>query len=451
MKKWIIPIIEILIFCVILGILVVPMAQLKNYYRNEKKERKIQEEENLAYDLDAKWEESPREIVDIQTGRYYTAILKEEGTVWITGVNCSYISDNKYYGIQRNRFTKMNLENVKQIAIGGDFALALTKNGEVYSWGANEYSQLGRNNGSKKPNQIPKKVDIQNIEKIYVFGEQAAALSYDKTAYYWGYAVEEYNKKEIKTIKQKVNEIYLVQHQYYFKTIQDEIYAVGFDFGGITNQQNGWAIEPVKVEIENVEKIVSYEGYEQANSGNRIYVIKKDGTLWLLNTKGETLQTQIQGLSNIKGVYPYKSNNTQYNFLALDNQGSLHKKTGDYLSQEVITNVEDVQVYDSTIIIKKNDGTLWNLGSSINTMKSDYTGWVQYYQTPMRIRTNPVKKFSINENFMLVVDTNNQLYKHGFNNKGQLGGGEDKDCQDLSIIEEMQEVVTDPSMDTIAD
>ena len=452
MKKWIIPIVEILIFCVILGILTVPMSQFKSYYRNENKKRKIQEEENLAYDLNAKWEESPKEIVDIQTGRYYTAILKQDGTVWIAGVNYSYTSDNTYYGIQKNRFTKMNLENVKQIAVGRNFALALTKNGEVYSWGANEYSQLGRNNGSKKPNQIPKKLDIENIEKIYVFGEQAAALSYDKTAYYWGYAVEEYNKKEIKTMEQKVNEIYLVQNQYYFKTIQDEIYAVGFDFEGITDQQNGWAREPVKIGIENVEKIVSFEGYEQANSANRIYVIKKDGTLWLLNTKGGTLQTQIQGLSNIKEIYPYKSNSDmKYSFLALDNQGNLYKKTGDYLEQEVIKNVEDVQVYEGTIIIKKNDETLWNCGYSINTMKSNYTGWVQYYQTPMRIRTNQVKQFSISENFMLVVDTNNQLYKHGLNNKGQLGGGEDKDCQDLSIVEELQEVVTDPSMDTIAD
>ncbi len=426
-EKWLMPFVTIILFCVCLGFLTKPIVNQVNKARKQSKENEIEEEMNLAYDRNRQWEQNTSKIKDIQTGTTYTSVLKEDGTVWIAGKNKSYTGDYTYEGIQRNEWTKMRLEDIKQIAVGDNFALALNYEGEVYSWGSNRFSQLGRDTNSSKPNQIPKKLDIQNIEKIYAFGEQAAALAYDKTAYYWGYATKDYPTKKAKKFeKEKVDEIYLVQHQYYFKTTTDEIYGLGYEFDGVTTQQNGWAIEPVKVNINNVDKITSYEGYEGNSGTSQKYVIKNDGTAWLLNTMETTLETKIENIKNIKNIYPYQSTEGS-SYLVLDKQGNLQ------IQGNVIQQVRDVKVNERVVIIQKQDGTLWNFGESIEFMKYGMSGGIPYYSIPKQILINEVELFSISNNFMLVVDKSNQLYRHGHNTEGQLGAGEEKDCRDLEL------------------
>lgn len=422
------PITTIVLFCLCLGILTKPIVNQINKVRRQKEENKIEAEINLTYDRNSQWEKNTSKIKEIQTGKTYTAILKEDGTVWIAGKNKSYTSDYTYEGIQRNKWTKMRLEDIKQIAVGDNFALALNYAGEVYSWGSNQFSQLGRDTDSSKPNQIPKKIEIENIDKIYVFGEQAAALSYDKTAYYWGYATQDYSTKKAKKFeKEKVDEIYLVHHQYYFKTQTDEIYGLGYEFDGVTAQQNGWAIEPVKINISNVDKITSYEGYEANTGTSRKYVIKNDSTVWILDTKGTILESKIENLSNIKNIYPYQSTEGG-SYLALDEQGNLQLQ-----GNMIMANVKDVKVNERVVIIQKQDGTLWNFGESIEFMKYGMSGGIPNYQIPKQILIDNTELFSISDNFMLVVDKNNQLYRHGHNTEGQLGAGEEKGCKDLEL------------------
>ena len=469
-SKWLFPIIIIIIFCfAIAGFDVIGVKWLKEYKSNLE-EKDIQEEKNLAFKINADFDSDSANIIDIQSGDTYTAILKDNGSVWVTGKNETYTSEYIYEGIKLDKFTEMRLDDVKQIGVGDEFVIALTNNGDVYSWGGNSYSEIGiEGYNTSKPYQVPRKVKISNIEKIYVFGKQVVALSKEGVAYYWGYAVDSSDKVVHKFDNKKVVDVFLTQNQYYFKTEGEEIYGVGFDFEGITNQKNGWAKEPVFIDCKNVSKIVSLNGYEGSNSPVK-YVLKNDGSVWILDTLKEgDLETKIEGLNNIEEIYPIKDRNSQQScFLAVDKNRNLYSYNITSFSGENITSnvkklpiddVKDIKEKESMILILKQDGTLYNLGYSIDDLKAHEGGYFNnYYYEAEKLSIENTKLLTVGKDFVIVVDENNKIYRQGHNSNGELGAGNKGICQEIFIISPYEVIVNagetitiDPAMDTIND
>ena len=73
-----------------------------------------------------------------------------------------------------------------------------------------------------------------------------------------------------------------------------------------------------------------------------------------------------------------------------------------------------------------------------------------YYSSPKQIDVSNIKLVALNENSMIAVGEDNSIYRQGDNSSGQLGAGEKKICADLEVFN-YTEIITDPSMDTIAD
>ena len=48
------------------------------------------------------------------------------------------------------------------VSCGADHTLAVTGDGEVYSWGSNSKSQLGRNTGTQKSCAVPNLVEFDH-------------------------------------------------------------------------------------------------------------------------------------------------------------------------------------------------------------------------------------------------------------------------------------------------
>ena len=233
-------------------------------------------------------------------------------------------------------------------------------------------------------------------------------------------------------IDKKIQEIYLIQHQYYFKTVDNEIYAIGYDFEGLTTQQNGWARIPIIMPIQNVEKIISYEGYENSGSQNNKYIIKTNGTVWKLDTINATTETKIEGLENIENIYPYRKLATGQegmNFLAVDKNGAIYKYNPGTIQKLDIQGVKNIIAEDDMVILQKEDGTIWNLETSIETLKGNLPSNVQtYYSSPKQIDVSNIKLVALNENSMIAVGEDNSIYRQGDNSSGQLGAGEKKIC-----------------------
>lgn len=82
----------------------------------------------------------------IESKDNFTVALKTDGTVWAWGYN-SYLGivdseHSNYTGIVLPVQVK-GLENVKNIAVGTNFVLVLKTDGTVWTWGYNNYGQLG--------------------------------------------------------------------------------------------------------------------------------------------------------------------------------------------------------------------------------------------------------------------------------------------------------------------
>lgn len=68
---------------------------------------------------------------------------------------------------------------LKQIACGDEFSVALTSNGEVFTWGRGQYGQLGLGKDQVGPLEKPTKVtSLPSIKKIFAGPNQVFAIEF---------------------------------------------------------------------------------------------------------------------------------------------------------------------------------------------------------------------------------------------------------------------------------
>ena len=130
-------------------------------------------------------------IIDVSAARDHSAALKADGTVWTWGRNdYGQLGDNtttsssyaiQVHGVENNGY----LTGIKQISCGGAFVTALSKEGEVYSWGLGTSGQLG--NSAKTTYKYPvKATDVADVEKIATTHYTTICLKTDGTVWNWG-------------------------------------------------------------------------------------------------------------------------------------------------------------------------------------------------------------------------------------------------------------------------
>ena len=121
--------------------------------------------------------------------------LKSDGTVWTWGKN-NYGQLGDGTTVNRTSAVQVgSLTNIIAIAAGGNHALALRSDGTVWAWGSNngilEYGQLG--NGTTTNSSVPVQVKgaggtgfLTNIIAIAAGREHSVALKADGTVWNWG-------------------------------------------------------------------------------------------------------------------------------------------------------------------------------------------------------------------------------------------------------------------------
>ncbi len=124
-------------------------------------------------------------IPQISGGGYHSLALKSDGTVWSWGRN-----NFGQLGIgkrsKRNTPVQVkNLENVIAIANGTWHNMALKSDGTVWAWGRNNYGQIGDGTfkNRKTPVQVKDLIDVVAIAGGYL---HSLALKSDGTVWAWG-------------------------------------------------------------------------------------------------------------------------------------------------------------------------------------------------------------------------------------------------------------------------
>jgi alpha-tubulin suppressor-like RCC1 family protein len=136
--------------------------------------------------------------VQLAAGGYHALALKADGSVWSWGSNqygelgvpqsgtCSAFcsaTPAPVTGLAGIGF----LKNVKAIAAGDYFSLALLRSGIVVGWGYNGHGQLGRGTTDSNVNNVPVAVHvITNAVYLAASGDHALALTADGRVFAWG-------------------------------------------------------------------------------------------------------------------------------------------------------------------------------------------------------------------------------------------------------------------------
>ncbi|MFJ7493935.1 RCC1 domain-containing protein [Streptomyces sp. NPDC097727] len=126
-------------------------------------------------------------IKDIAAGGEHALALDTSGQVFSWGDNAYGQLGNNRTGDSRAVPDRVQgMPKVKQISAGCDFSLALLENGKVYAWGRGVYGQLG--NGSRAVSSVPRQVQgLENITEIDAGCHHALALTAENTVKSWGY------------------------------------------------------------------------------------------------------------------------------------------------------------------------------------------------------------------------------------------------------------------------
>ena len=137
------------------------------------------------------------DIIAISAGHQHFLALKRDGTVWAAGLNDKgQLGDGTAGGGPRDDASNKNepvqvadLSNIVAIAGGGKHSVALDKSGNVYTWGWNQQGQLGDGTTTDrhKPVKVPALDKVSRIDANGDFtGDYTLALR-DGVLYSWGH------------------------------------------------------------------------------------------------------------------------------------------------------------------------------------------------------------------------------------------------------------------------
>lgn len=129
-------------------------------------------------------------IVDIQCGGKFCLAMAEDGTIWGWGENASgQLMEASTKGRAVLEPTKLAISGrFVKLACGGSTAFGLDKDGKLWSWGRNDYGQLG-NDKAKKTSSVPVEVllpDGIEIAEIHAYNSHSAVLTTDGRVWQWG-------------------------------------------------------------------------------------------------------------------------------------------------------------------------------------------------------------------------------------------------------------------------
>jgi alpha-tubulin suppressor-like RCC1 family protein len=279
----------------------------------------------------------------VACGYLYTAAIKTDGTLWSWGRNnYGQIGDGTSISTTVFKSTPVQvglLTNWKQVTCGFQHTAAIKTDGTLWTWGYNNYGQLGDSTLIDK--SLPVQVgSMTNWKQVACGFWHTAAIQTDGTLWTWGY----------------------------------NLYG---QLGDGTASPTVFKSSPVKVGL--------LTNWNQVAGGlyHRTAAIKTDGTLWTwgFNNYGQlgdgslidkSSPVYITGISNWKqvscGNYHTAAITTDGTLWAwgLNTRGQLGDSTIDNKSLPVqvgsLTNWKQVGCGDAHTAAIKTDGTLWSAG-----------------------------------------------------------------------------------------
>jgi len=320
----------------------------------------------------------------IAAGYCHSAAINKDGTLWTWGYNnYGQLGD----GTTVNRATPvqvLNLTDVTDVAAGYGHTVAVKSDGTVWAWGYNGSGQLG---GSSYNNYSP--IQVNNITDVVAVsaGEQhTVALKNDGTVWTWG----------------------------------NNSYGQLGD-GTTTNRST-------PVQVQNLTGVVTV-----AAGGIHTVAVKNDGTVWTwgYNSNGQlgdgtsvnrSIPIQVPNLEDITAITA-----GQYNTLAAKNDGNVYAWGNGYQNSpqrlQDLSEITKISAGCCHYAALKKDGTVWTWGNNGKGQLGDGTTNNRYtpVQVPGMDNGASIAAGSNYEGHTLAVKDDGTIWAWGYNGYGQLG------------------------------
>ena len=208
-------------------------------------------------------------IVKSYAGYNNDAFIDEDGNLYISG-------DNAGDGTDKNQSIPVKvMENVKDVSIGDHYTAVVTNDGELYTWGINDFGRLGQGKNVDR-SDLPVKI-LDNVNSVYCAKYTAMAVTKDGELYKWGnrggYDSTYYSPVKI---MENVKSAVLDDEKSAVITYDDELYI--------------WNTEGVVEMIKDDPHILKVlDDVKMVDVEHEMYIaVTKDGSLYTWGTGGDT-------------------------------------------------------------------------------------------------------------------------------------------------------------------
>ena len=384
----------------------------------------------------------------------FTVVLKEDGTVWATGQN-----DKGQLGQGNNIDSNIPLQvkidantyltNVKQIDVAKKSVIALTRNGQVYVWGLNDWGQLGQGDSENLIYATRMKgVDgigyIENIIDVSASEANTALIDKDGNVYacgngdYYQFSDSRYNSNTLVRIDSFKNGIKssFGDAVWMYMNSNGTSWARGYNAQGQIGCNSTWTYQSGKY-------LVGKDVVDICIGNDSSAIIKEDGTVWTSgkNDYGQLAlgdrsnrsvfnQVKFEDGSEVYAKYislgsitftVLDKNNKSYGagYGGYGELGNGTKELKTYLTQmkyDEDTIADDVLLIgkgentgdDLSRSIIRNDGTVWTSGDNTYGNFGNATNESSSYLTIMGdgFLNYPEKFIEIAEGEKYTIDTN---------------------------------------------
>ena len=136
-------------------------------------------------------EAEPVKIMDnvqyVSVGDEHSAAITKNGSLYMWGQNDFGQAGNGKSGESEIQTEPVKImDNVQYVGLGAKHSAAITKDGSLYMWGANDSGQLGNGEeGYKAFSAVPIKI-MDNVEAVSLGNGHSGALTKDGELYMWG-------------------------------------------------------------------------------------------------------------------------------------------------------------------------------------------------------------------------------------------------------------------------
>lgn len=387
-------------------------------------------------------------IVSVAAGYFHTVALKSDGTVWAWGLNYNgQLGDGTTLTTQTRAVSVIGLYGMVAVAAAGNHTVALKNDGTVWTWGNNEFGQLG--DGTTTSNNIARQVpNLSGVIAVEAGDDFTVALKNDGTMWAWG--INSHGELGDGGIPRSTTTPGLMSG---FSSIiamaTGGHHTVALKSDGTVwtsgNNAYGQLGDGTTSTMTTAVQVLGQSNVTTVAAGNAHTVVSKsDGSVWawgrndagqLGNDTITTMQATAVPVSRINGVVAVAAGD--YHTAALKGDGTVwawgranDSQLGD---GSIINRANAVQVSRLTdvltaqngqyfSVVLKKDGTVWSWGNNSAGQLGDGTQTTR--ATELRVSgLSDIVAVAAGANYAFAVKNDGTAWAWGYNVQGQLGDG----------------------------